>query len=365
MARPASTLMLLFVLLLASPLSAAAAPDAGRLLQVDRILREAAEHGFGGALLVRRDGRLLIGRGYGYADREARRPFTLRTIAQIGSITKTFTAAAILQLAAAGRIDLAAPVRTYLPGAAEPAASRTIAELLSHHAGLMDTCGEDFVPLTRGALLRTCMARPLQFPVGSSHYSNFGYAILAAVIEAASGQDWETYLRTRIWSPLGMRATGFTFAPRSPGAFAYGYLDGRRADIVSHRIAALRGADWNLKGNGGIQASALDMDRFFAALTGGGASPLASIGAEMLHPPARMAEEGTAEGYGLFFRINAAGEVWRLGHSGSDGTFFSYAAWYPASRTFVYFVGNNGEREVRPVLAQVLATVQNALGIEG
>ena len=112
--------------------------------KIDAVLKDAARHGFGGAVLVEVDGVPILKAGYGYADRARKIPFTVDTVAQIGSITKSMTAMALLQLRDAGRIDLQASVKTYLPEAAEPAASLTLHSLLTHHSGLADTCGEDF-----------------------------------------------------------------------------------------------------------------------------------------------------------------------------------------------------------------------------
>ena len=321
---------------------------------LDSALVDAAKHGFGGAVLVEDKAVPILKAGYGYANREKKIAFTVETIGQIGSITKPMTALAILQLAREGKLDIEKPVKTYLTNAAEPAASATLHQLLTHHAGLTDYCGDDFDALTKADLLAKCMAKPLDHPIGEDHYSNMGFSILAAVIEAVSDTSWELYLREHIWAPLGMRHTGFTdFADAKHADFAVGYLNDKPQGVISDEIVKLHGADWNIKGNGGVQSTATDMERFWRGLTARlpGISPDVVRGMITPHDPI----EGEAwEGYGLAVRLDSAGKPYRIGHSGSDGTFFAYFGWLPQRDIFIYVVGNNGEGNVKPIVSMVL-----------
>lgn len=362
---------LLFAILLAFAVAADASASApthrhvavvrGALAQgLDAQLTEAARvRGFGGAMVVEIDGKLVLKGGWGLASRERGVPFTADTPAQIGSITKAFTGLLASQLMAEGKLDPEAPLRTYLPDAPEPAASATINQLLTHTAGLSDYCGDDFEPRTRAALISDCMARPLEFPVGSYNYSNMGISFVAAAMEQVTGQSWEDALRRRVWSPFGMQNTGWTFGRRATTGFANGYLEDQPQGIISDRISALNGADWNLKGNGGLQASAADMYRFYRGIM---LQP-AAVRSIMLQSHGAGRSPDVKEGYGLFFRLDAAGTPWRVGHSGSDGTFFSYFAWYPEKHAFFYFVGNNGEEPVTTELQGVLRIVETSLGV--
>jgi CubicO group peptidase (beta-lactamase class C family) len=186
-----------------------------------------------------------------------------------------------------------------------------------------------------------------------------GFSISAAVIEQVSGQAWEDYLRDRIWQPFGMTQTGWTFPTEPPDGLAAGYLDGISQGIISDRIAALDGADWNLKGNGGLQASAADMQRFYQGLMG----ESQAVRELILKPQAPGEDVGVREGYGLFFRLDENDQVYRVGHSGSDGVFFSYFAFYPQHKAFFYMVGNNGEDLVIAELRSALKTLEAELGI--
>lgn len=327
--------------------------------EIDRQLAAAVPGGFGGAIIIEVDGTTLLRAGYGLADRAAGRPFTARTVAQIGSITKTFTALAVCQLAAQGRVDLNLPVGTYLPGAAEPGRSATLNELMTHTAGLDDYCGDDFDRRTRDEVLTDCMARPLKHAKGEAVYSNMGLSMAAAVVEFVSGRRWEEWLRERIWKPFGMTRTIWSSPGKLREDLALGYLGDTLQVNIADRIAALDGADWNLKGNGGLQASAEDMQRLYHGLM---AQP-AAVRALMLSPHADAAEADVKQGYGLFFRLDDTGRPYRLGHGGSDGVFYSYFALFPGPKAFFYFVGNNGEEPARRVMVAALRTLQDSLGV--
>jgi len=98
--------------------------------EIDRQMTEAAAEGFGGAVVIEQGGKMLLAKGYGFADRERKVPFTPDTVAQIGSITKSQTAAALATLIAEGRVALSDPLSKFVPEAREPGRSRTVAQLV-------------------------------------------------------------------------------------------------------------------------------------------------------------------------------------------------------------------------------------------
>ena len=346
-----------------SPPKRVDALDGDLAQNLDIQLTQAAENGFGGAVIVEARGKIILKAGYGLADREAPVPFTADTTAQIGSITKPLTALAVLELADQGKLALSAPVGTYLPGAAQPAASATLHQLLTHHAGLADSCGDDFVRVSKADLLHRCMAMPLAHSPNQENYSNMGYSILAAVVEQVSGESWENYLRGHVFGPLAMSHTGFAFTGTDTRQFAAGYLNGKKQAVISDRLAELHGDDWNLRGNGGIQSSATDMERFYCGLSGRAPGISHAVVEQMIAPHERL--EGDAwEGYGFAVRLDANNKAYRIGHSGSDGVFYSYFGWLPQQDVFVYIVGNNGEAAIKPIIGGVVKAIQNAAGVK-
>jgi CubicO group peptidase (beta-lactamase class C family) len=344
---------------LAGLVSAAAAPAEDpppanpAIDTIDRIMAEAAAKGFGGALIIEQGDDVLLSKGYGFADRNRRVAFGTDTIAQIGSITKSQTGAAIATLIADGHVALDAPVGRYIPEAPEPGRSRTIAQLLSHTSGLLDSCTDDFDEQSESKLVSDCLARPLAHPAGENHYSNVGYSVLALIVERVTGSSWEEAVRERVWQRLGMDHIGFAFAGQEDELFARGYLKNKEQPVISRRIAMLDGNDWALRGNGGLQASSRTMIRFLDGilnLEGG----LPQRARELILSPVPGQSGEVQEGFGLAFRYEADGKLVRMGHAGSDGTFFSYLGWLRKNDVRIYFVGNNGEPKVRPVLQQVL-----------
>ncbi len=325
------------------------------VVDIDRRLTVAAGNGFGGTVIIEQGGRTLLAKGYGYADRNRKIPFTPDTIAQIGSITKSQTAAALATLIAEGKISLSDPVSKFLPEAPEPGRSRTIAQLLSHSSGLMDSCTDDFDPQSESDLVKNCLARPLAHPAGEDNYSNMGYSVLALIIQRVTGKSWEDAVRERVWEPLGMKYIGFYFRGQPDNLFAHGYRKNVEQPLISRSIAKLQGDDWALRGNGGIQASSRTMIKFLDGILDPDGTLPSAARALVLSPVRGQSGEGQ-EGFGLYFHFKD-GKIFRMGHSGSDGTFFSYLAWIPANDVRFYFVGNNGESEVKPVLKDVLRAV--------
>jgi CubicO group peptidase (beta-lactamase class C family) len=234
---------------------------------------------------------------------------------------------------------------------------------LTHHAGLADSCGEDFDKVSKDDLLHRCMSKPLVRPPNQEGYSNMGYSILAAVVEQVSGRSWESYLRANIFEPLAMNHTGFAFTGIDTREFAVGYLNGKRQTVISDSLAGLHGDDWDLRGNGGIQSSAADMERFYRGLSGRTPGISHAVVEQMITPHERQKHD-TWEGYGLFVRLDASHKAYRVGHGGSDGVFFSYFGWLPQPDIFFYIVGNNGEADVKPLIGVVVKAIEDAAGVK-
>ncbi len=331
---------------------------------IDRMMADAAAtKGFGGALIIKRGDDVLLSKGYGFADRERRIEFGTDTIAQVGSITKSQTAAAIATLIAEGEVSLADPVSKFVPEAPEPGRSRTIAQLLSHSSGLLDSCTDDFDQQSEEKLVGDCLARPLAHPVGENHYSNMGYSVLALIVQRVTEDSWEEAVRKRVWQPLGMDHIGFYFAGQEDDLFASGYLKGAKQDVISRRIGRLKGNDWALRGNGGIQASSRTMIRFLDGLLDPDGGLPSGARALILSPVPGQSGD-VQEGFGFFFRYKD-GKLLRIGHAGSDGVFFSYLAWIPANDVRFYFVGNNGEEDAKAVLREALKAAIDLPPAEG
>ncbi|MCA1616615.1 MAG: serine hydrolase [Acidobacteria bacterium] len=188
---------------------------------------------FNGSILVARRGGPVVARGYGMADFEGRVPNTSKTRFRIGSLTKQFTAAAVLLLQERGKLSVQDSVCKHVdpcPAAWQPI---KIHHLLSHTAGIpnftsfpdyMKTMGQPSPPATTITRFRD---RPLEFQPGENlKYSNSGYVLLGHVIERVSGQPYGAFMRENIFKPLKMENTGYDDASASAGPRAKGYRTG-------------------------------------------------------------------------------------------------------------------------------------------
>lgn len=340
--------------------------------QAGALLTTAAAAGFSGAAMIEINGELVFAGGYGWADREARRPFTIDTIAQLGSITKTFTGAALADLVGRGLVDIDQPAGRYLPNAAEPGASVPLRQLLCHRSGMSEYCGDDYDRRTAAEVRSVCMAAPLDQPMNSasgSAYSNTGYSVLAAIVEQVSGQSLERYVASRLLTPAGINEDGYALNRRHRTRLAAGYDANGRHEPISVTLAPMQGDYWNLKGNGGMQLSARAMHRWHMALTC--RAPLdSSIRDRVVRPVVGAAGDveennGTrvSYGYGWAFRTTPNGTPFKLTHGGSDGIFLAQYLWRPYDRVFLYIVGSNGEDAVRPTTVALRRLIGDAVRV--
>ena len=222
---------LLLFLVLAIPRPAEAQT---KVVLMDTLLtRYSAFDQFNGAALAAQGDEILFAKGYGEANMEWNIPNTVDTRFRIGSVTKQFTAALILQLAEEGRLDLEAPITAYISNyPAESGNKVTIHHLLTHTSGIPSyTSLPDFFesisrdPYEPLAFLDVFSELPLEFEPGTSwNYSNSGYFLLGAIIEIVTGRSYEDVLRARILDPFGLTNTGYDHYDEILEHRASGYL---------------------------------------------------------------------------------------------------------------------------------------------
>src|ERR1700738_3246810 len=203
---------------------------------VQALLR--AAHAPGATIAIVQGGAIVYTRGYGLRDVARSLPADAHTRYEIGSITKQFTAAAVLQLKETGKIDLDATVATYLP-AMTHAKEITVRQLLTHTSGL-----EDYVdipnfetlaaaPATFEQLMSRVSEKPLGFTPGAQFgFSSTNYLVLGRIIERVSGQSWEAYVQQHLFAPAGMTdsATIAQEGELANMARGYVYAQGRTAE---------------------------------------------------------------------------------------------------------------------------------------
>ncbi len=263
----------------------------------------------GAALAVVKEGRLVLARGYGWADLETKRPVLPTSLFRIASLSKAITAAAVLQLADRGKLSLRAEpfellgIEPFLPPGrkVDPRLKTVTVSQLLHHTGGFDRKAS-FDPMFRSVeiaralgkkppakprdIIRWMWGRPLDFDPGTRFaYSNFGYCILGRVIEKLAGEGYEDYVKKNVLAPLGirrMRIGGTLRSQRAPGEVTYYVKKGKKAPAVAGKIGALVDPPYGsfymeaLDSHGGWIASVVDMARFASAFDDPARCPILS-----------------------------------------------------------------------------------------
>jgi CubicO group peptidase (beta-lactamase class C family) len=303
--------------------------------KLDSYLTRLEGHGFAGSILVAKEGRILLHKGYGLADREKGIPFTPETVFDIGSITKQFTAAAILRLESEGKLKVIDPLGKYFDGVPEDKAGITLHHLLTHSAGLEDVFSGDYDEMPKERLVQAALASKLLWPPGTRYrYSNAGYSLLAMVVEKVSGQPYETYLRETFFKPADMEKTGYRRPAWKPEELAHGYRGDEPWGTPLDKNWAPDGPWWTLRGNGGILSTTGDLYKWHLALEKGELlSKEAQAKAYTPHVPED--EEGSSH-YGYGWAIDKGpGGTRRIAHNGGNGIFAADFQRYPDDRLVI------------------------------
>ncbi|HWX64863.1 MAG TPA: serine hydrolase domain-containing protein [Rhodanobacter sp.] len=300
----------------------------------------------GAAIAVVERGQVVYTQAYGLRSRAGQLPVRTDTPFEIGSITKQFTAAAILQLQEAGKLSIDAPLAAYLPDAPH-AKEVTLKQLLSHTSGLQDYLNgpepESEIdrlasrPMSYKDLVARVQNLPLAFAPGSRwSYSNTGYLLLGRVIEVVSGENYRDYLQRHILGPVGMRHT-FTYADAvQPTGIALGY---RHVEGKLERSPDFH-PDWS--GAAGFLISTLsDLQRWDRALESGQVVSVADYNAMKSEI---VTTDGEKVGYGLGLFLSKVFDQPRIGHTGGAQGFTTADEYFPLQGTRIIVLTNSGDK---------------------
>ncbi len=227
-------------------------------------------YAFSGYVAVARDGKVVFGKGYGWADREKSRVPDADTVFRIASVSKPFTAIGILQLQEKGLLNVDDPIRKYLPELPAMADGVTIRHCLTHSSGLPPFPGDVALAAETGAphpfaSFRGYKDQKLQARPGERfEYDNAGFIVLAALLERVSGQSFEAYMQEHVFRPAGMLHTTTVSTPPPPNMAVPYDVDERDAVSASPPLPA----DFVLFGCGAVRSTAKDLVAFGRALDG-------------------------------------------------------------------------------------------------
>lgn len=297
---------------------------------LDSILKDFQATGFSGTVLVISQNKVSLLAGYGLARREDSLPNRGDTRFEIGSITKTFTAAAILRLAETGRLRLDDPLSRFFPGAPAAKAVATVHHLATHTGGLVRAGAALTYDRGREAFLASVWAAPQESTPGTSYrYTNAGYSVLAAIVEVVSGDSFETFVRRELLEPAGLGHLQFADAVTPDERLASGY----REAASSAAPVASGPYDWGYRGAAGLVATVGDLYRWHQALRQG----------RVLGPDAMavMFASWPDEGYGWHVDATNQGTGMAIHKGGGLPSFATQLLWFPGPDVFIAWASND------------------------
>ena len=302
-------------------------------------------HSPGASVMVIRNGHVIFARGYGLADVEHQIPCETNTNFRLASVTKQFTAMAVLMLADRKKLSLDENLLDFFPEFPEYGRRITVRQLLTHTSGMIDY--EDVIPkgtempvLDRDVLRLLMQQDKTYFPPGAKYrYSNSAFAVLAQIVELQSGQPFAQFLKRNIFAPLGMDHTlayeqGISLIPNR----AYGYSptdDGWKRTDQSLTSSVL--------GDGGIYSSVTDLSKWDRALYEG---RLVSPKLLKLAFTPAVETDHPGVGYGFGWFIGKYRGLKEIGHSGNSIGFTTRIARFPEKKFSVIVLTNRNEAPI-------------------
>ena len=313
----------------------------------------------GAGFVFVQNGRVVLQRGYGVADvARHRRVVPDSTIWRVGSISKVFTATAMMQLVDRGLVELDAPIDRYVRRIRVPPTypeSVTVRHLLNHTAGFDEirpgtqaATRDGVLPLDEFLQTRLVRIRP---PGRTTAYSTYGITVAGEIIEEVAGVPFETFLQRNLWEPLGMRRSSINVPAALEKDVAIGY------DVVGDAVVAQPWEWYHTTPASSVNATVADMARFIEAHLERGAAD----GARILTEPSalemqrqQMTMHPSIPGYALGFNEDYAGDLRVLEHGGNVAGFSSLMVLIPTARAGFFVVNHHESSRLRDNLKWAL-----------
>ena len=317
-------------------------PDIERGVQrLESSLERLERRGFTGQIVVAHGDQVLFDRGFGRMGVTDDRPVMPDAVMPLASLTKPFTASAVLALAAEGHLGLDYPIGDYIPDLADQWGRIPIHHFLTHTAGLpaeiinraWDEGPPRFEPVNRDEFVqRMAHFQPDHPPGAGYNYSNVGYSLLAALIEHVAEEDYESFLRGSLLATAGIEGIGYALQ----GWESKELVQGRDGDeSIGHyydQPQVAGGLGWNLRGGGDLLARPAGIIAWWQAIRD--ERWLSAPWLEEWLTPRREKPDGRHYGYGLIFHDSIHGPV--VGHPGGDFTFSVDFSWYRDLDLMIY-----------------------------
>ncbi len=302
--------------------------------RIDTYLTRMVTFGFAGAVLIEADGEVILAKGYGSALDAPEYSNTSETVFSLESASKQFTAAAVMKLQMQGRLNVNDTLGQFFDNVPADKRNITIHQLLSHTSGLIAGTTSSLQDRSQAGLLGEVLNAPLRFEPGARDgYSNYGYAIAAAIVEKASGMGFDEYMQQELFEPAGMTSTGRRFAKTSSLRFAHRYVN--ESDRGTERDSPF--PNWNFIGAGGVMSTVWDMQAWRHALLDN--QILSADALETMLTPVRNS-------YGYGWNINQTEHGTEIDHNGgsSNGSASEIRFNLDTGHTLIAFCNRDGER---------------------
>ncbi len=347
----------LLMAMVSAPAMGQRARDPGLGARVDRLVEgyRIGRHVPGIAIAVVRSGTVIKAKGYGFANLELKAPVTPETVFGLGSISKQFTATAIMQLVEDGKVRLDDPVTRYLDSLPPHWGRITVRQLLTHTSGIPEEHWlPNFVEFDRFEhhhldVLRTIFADSLQSEPGAVWaYRNSGYRLLGMIVEKASGESYWAFMERRIFAPLRMTATRSSDPKSLIPHRARGY--GKERGRVVNRDAVTESAAFS---EGALMSSVLDLARWDSSLYRPRVLSQASL--DQMWTPVTLTN-GQSYPYGFGWMVAPTNGLRTVGHGGSLPGFLTNFSRFVAKGLTVVVLGN-AEWADPAALAQAIAGI--------
>ena len=293
----------------------------------------------GATVIVVKDGKTVLRKGYGIADTVGMKPMSGDAAMRLGSITKQFTAVAILMLVEEGKLALTDDITRFFPDYPTRGKTITVEHLLTHTSGIVSYTSRLDYPLTMARdvtvaqMIDSFKNEPLEFEPGTAYrYNNSGYFLLGAIIEKVSGQPYAKFLEQRIFVPLEMENTAYEGFERGKAPRAAGHSPGEKG--FGHSAALSMTQPYAA---GALVSTVDDLARWDAAITQG--KLLAPASWRRAFTPYTLAG-GKSTGYGYGWEVRRLQGAQVVGHGGGINGFATYALRLPEEKVFVAVLSN-------------------------
>ncbi|WKK67046.1 serine hydrolase [Lutimonas zeaxanthinifaciens] len=314
--------------------------------RIDSYLESSVTNGFSGVVLVSKKGEIILSKGYGWADRENKIPNSPSTVFNIGSVTKQFTASAILKLVEQGKIKTSDKISLYFAQTPIDKSEITIHQLLTHTSGISErTGGFRYDEASKEQFLIEFFESELQSKPGTKYqYANANYIMLTAILELISGQTYGSFLNDYLFEPSQMKSTGYKSITFNTERLAHGYYYDRNDEKwtdwgTTQQHLPYNNKHWYSIGKGDIHSTIEDLYKWHIALKND--IVLTSETKEIQETPYVAENDEMTSYYGYGWAISHSDRDTKIvAHNGSNGLYFADFVRFTDDEVVVIYITN-------------------------